>query len=196
MVIHVHPNCPSDSRRAAATPATEPHALDRGLQGLAPLIHELLSRGLVRQSETGAFVLRDDVQQRLSELSEAPVASAPQVFIGRKCETCGLIRVTRLVRGLRMCSDCDGLPTADPHPPSATLQARRDWRCLCSGSTRAVKFPTDRISIRTLSRGLVRFDPALRTAGELMQAPEAKTQMGEADSVGVWHESPVDRYAA
>jgi ribosomal protein L37AE/L43A len=117
MVIHVHPNAPSDSGRAAAAAAMEADAYDRGLQGLVPLIHELLTRDLVHQSETGSFVLRDDVQQRLRELSEAPVASAPQVFIGRKCETCGLIRVTRLVNGLRMCGDCNGLLSAGSAPP-------------------------------------------------------------------------------
>lgn len=45
-------------------------------------------------------------------------------------------------------------------------------------------------------RGPVRFDPALRTAGELIQAPDAKTQVGEADSVRIRHESRVDRHAA
>jgi hypothetical protein len=106
MVIHAHPNCPSHGGNAAETRAAVPPSLDQRLQGFASLIHELLSRDLVQESGTGVFVLREDVQDRLRELSEAPARSTPRVFIGRKCESCGLIRVTRLVSGLRMCSDC------------------------------------------------------------------------------------------
>ena len=133
MVIHVHLNGPSDSGGASATPVVEAKAVDQGLQGLAPLLHELLSRELVRQSETGSFVLRDDVQQRLRELSDAPVASARQVFIGRKCETCSLIRVTRLINGLRICSDCDWIAECRIRPLCRRLgKLEEDLQCLYS----------------------------------------------------------------
>ncbi len=113
-MIEVHPNGLSDDENARGTPAARVDGSDWGVERLAWFIHELLSRDLVRLSETGSFVLREDVQRRLHELTEGPPARAPQVFIGRKCETCGLVRLTRLVNGVRTCSECNRPLAAAP----------------------------------------------------------------------------------
>ena len=55
----------------------------------------------------------DDVQERLAVLTaDRPLRSA-EVFVGRKCEVCGLVKLTRLVDGVRTCSPCSvtTLPT-------------------------------------------------------------------------------------
>ncbi len=78
----------------------------RQLDRLVPLLHELVSWDLVRRTEDGSFVLRQDVQERLAVLTaDRPIRSA-QVYVGRKCELCGLVRLTRMVDGVRICSTC------------------------------------------------------------------------------------------
>ena len=37
-----------------------------------------------------------------------------QVYIGRKCEKCERVTLTRMVDGSRICSTCSKLPAADP----------------------------------------------------------------------------------
>src|SRR5665811_949238 len=78
------------------------HRLDR----LGPLLHELLTWDLVYRSESGAFLLRDDLQQRLDEMSLLQTRSTTQVYVGRPCEHCGVVAVTRLVDGTRACAAC------------------------------------------------------------------------------------------
>jgi ribosomal protein L37AE/L43A len=87
---------------AAVSAADSARRLDR----LAPLLHELLAWDLVRQTESGAFVIPDEVQQRLSHLTSLQSGSIAQVYVGRKCGRCGSIRVTRMVEGVRLCSTC------------------------------------------------------------------------------------------
>jgi hypothetical protein len=78
----------------------------RQLDRLVPLLHELVAWDLVRRAEDGSFVLREDVQERLALLTaDRPVRSA-QVYVGRKCEHCGTVRLTRMVDGVRICSTC------------------------------------------------------------------------------------------
>ena len=78
----------------------------RRLDQLVPLLHELVAWDLVQQAEDGSFVLRRDVQERLAILTaDRPLRSA-EVFVGRKCEVCGLVRLTRMVDGVRTCSPC------------------------------------------------------------------------------------------
>lgn len=85
----------------------------RQLERMMPLLHELVSFDLVRKADDGSFVLRQDVQDRLAALTaDRPVRSA-QVYVGRKCEHCGLVRLTRMVDGKRICVSCSrsALPT-------------------------------------------------------------------------------------
>ena len=89
-------------------PVAVPSAADsaRRLDRLAPLLHELLAWDLVRQTESGTFVIPDEVQERLSRLTSLQTGSIAQVYVGRKCGRCGSIRVTRMVEGVRLCSTC------------------------------------------------------------------------------------------
>jgi hypothetical protein len=85
----------------------------RRLDRLVPLLHELVAWDLVERAEDGSFVLRHDVQERLAVLTaDRPLRSA-EVFVGRKCEVCGLVKLTRMVDGVRTCSPCSvtTLPT-------------------------------------------------------------------------------------
>jgi hypothetical protein len=80
------------------------HSLER----LAPLIHELIAWDLVYRSSSGSYQLREDIRKHLEDMSESSVSPTPQVFIGRKCEVCGSLRVTRLIEGVRTCAVCSG----------------------------------------------------------------------------------------
>jgi hypothetical protein len=79
----------------------------RRLDALAPLIHQLITWEIVQQTESGTFVLQDDVQQRLRELSAAQAHSTAAVYVGRMCQRCGVVGVTRLVDGELLCSPCN-----------------------------------------------------------------------------------------
>ena len=78
----------------------------RRLDRLAPLLHELLDWGLVHPTDSGAFELRADVQERLRQLSASRPVLEAQVYVGRPCRRCGQVAVTRLVDGVRMCTRC------------------------------------------------------------------------------------------
>jgi ribosomal protein L37AE/L43A len=95
----------------------------RQLDRLVPLLHELVSWDLVRRAEDGSFVLRDDVQARLAILTaERPTRSA-QVYVGRKCEHCERVALTRMVDGERICSTCSrkALTGGDAAPDAAPV---------------------------------------------------------------------------
>ena len=78
----------------------------RRLDRLVPLLHELVAWDLVDRAEDGSIVLRQDVQERLALLTaDRPVRSA-EVFVGRRCQVCGLVKLTRMVDGVRKCSPC------------------------------------------------------------------------------------------
>jgi hypothetical protein len=88
----------------------------RRLDRLAPLLHELLDWGLVHPTASGAFELREDVQERLRQLTASRPLLEAQVYVGRPCRRCGQVAVTRLVDGVRMCTPCRERATtaADP----------------------------------------------------------------------------------
>ena len=107
-MTHVHPISPSGD---PAEPTIVPVALgtaspSQRLDRLSPLIHQLLAWDLIYRSESGAYLLRDDVQERLQAMVPATASPTAEVYLGRKCESCGLIRATRLVDGSRVCELC------------------------------------------------------------------------------------------
>ena len=85
----------------------------RRLDTLVPLLHELVAWDLVHRAEDGSFVLRRDVQERLAALTADRPNRSAEVFVGRKCEVCGSVKLTRMVDGVRTCSPCS-LPALDP----------------------------------------------------------------------------------
>ena len=102
---------------------------------MGPLVHELITWDLVVRSDSGEFVLLDDVQQKLGE-ALAQAGSTPDVFVGRPCEACNTLTVTRLVDGSRVCGPCrQSALTTEIRSPS-TLSPRhsrpglRKWRRL------------------------------------------------------------------
>jgi hypothetical protein len=128
-VTHVHPISPSGG---PAEPITVPVVLGTGnasqrLDRLSPLIHQLLAWDLIYRSDTGTYLLREDVQQRLVAMESAAAPPTAEVYLGRKCQSCGSIRATRLVEGVRVCELCrlsasvvppalpDAVPTGSEH---------------------------------------------------------------------------------
>ena len=95
----------------------------RRLERLVPLLHELVAWDLVRRAEDGSFVLRDDVQERLAVLSSERPVRAAEVYIGRKCERCERVVLTRMVDGSRICSSCHraSLASEDAAPDNAPV---------------------------------------------------------------------------
>jgi len=85
----------------------------RQLDRLAPLLHELVAWDLVHRADDGTFVLRGDVQERLAQLSTVRPARSAQVYIGRKCERCERVTLTRMVEGSRICSSCSRVSLTD-----------------------------------------------------------------------------------
>jgi hypothetical protein len=78
----------------------------RRLDQMVPLLHELIAFDLVQRADDGSFVLRQDVQERLAALTaDRPYRSA-EVFVGRKCQVCECVKLTRMVDGVRVCSTC------------------------------------------------------------------------------------------
>lgn len=105
------------SETPVAMRASEPA---RRLDRLAPLIHELIAWDLVHRSESGDYVLQDDVQTRLRELSALRPQPTAQVYIGRLCQRCGVVGVTRLVDNTHVCASCNRSAAIDASadPPS------------------------------------------------------------------------------
>jgi hypothetical protein len=81
----------------------------RRLDRLVPLLHEMMAWDLVQRAEDGSFVLCDDVQERLAILSSVKPARSAQVYVGRKCERCERVTLTRMVDGNRICSTCSNV---------------------------------------------------------------------------------------
>jgi hypothetical protein len=78
----------------------------RRLDRLVPLLHEMMAWDLVQRAEDGSFMLCDDVQERLAILSSVKPERSAQVYVGRKCERCERVTLTRMVDGSRICSSC------------------------------------------------------------------------------------------
>jgi len=100
----------------------------RRLDQLVPLLHDLVAWDLVRRDEDGSYVLRSDVQERLAMLSSDRPARDAQVYIGRKCERCQRVELTRMVDGSRICADCHQAalagPDAEAQPSPSTGRSR------------------------------------------------------------------------
>ncbi len=101
----------------------------RRLDAVAPLIHQLITWDIVTLTDSGTFVLQDDVQQRLQEISAAQPHSTAAVYVGRMCQRCGRIGVTRLVDGELLCSSCNApeLVETPAEPPSGSSHRRSRW---------------------------------------------------------------------
>ena len=98
----------------------------RRLDQLAPLIHELIAWDLVYCDDSGNFVLHDDVQSRLQEVAALRPQAIAEVYVGRQCERCGVISVTRLIDGARICSTCSRAAKEQvPEPISEQPPERR-----------------------------------------------------------------------
>jgi len=101
----------------------------RQLDRLVPLLHELVAWDLVRRTDDGDFVLCDDVQERLAVLSSDRPNRAAQVYIGRKCERCERVALTRMVDGARICSTCNLVArTASDAVPDVTPASLKGTR--------------------------------------------------------------------
>ncbi len=100
----------------------------RRLDRLSPLLHDLLAWDLVYQDESGEFQLRPDVQRRLAETAAKAPRFAADVYVGRHCERCGVVGITRLTEGLRLCGACAlylQSPAAEEPPPTVDVTRRR-----------------------------------------------------------------------
>jgi hypothetical protein len=98
----------------------------RRLDALAPLIHQLITWDIVTLTDSGTFVLQDDVQQRLQEISAAQPHSTAAVYVGRMCQRCGVVGVTRLVDDELLCSSCNVPELVEtPAEPSTESSHRR-----------------------------------------------------------------------
>jgi hypothetical protein len=74
---------------------------------LRPLMHELIDGRLVERSAPGVWTLKGDVQGLLEhEYCTAGEGRGDRVFIGLRCEICGLRAITSLVDSRRVCSSC------------------------------------------------------------------------------------------
>lgn len=101
------PGAPAPAEQGGWVRATAT-SLDR----FTPLIHELIAWDLIYRSDDGEYKLRDDIQRLLAERSLTTPTGPPEMFIGRKCQRCYRMTVTRMVDGSRVCSNCD--PTGGP----------------------------------------------------------------------------------
>ncbi len=99
----------------------------RRMDALAPLIHQLITWDLVYRTESGVFVLHDDVQRRLQELS-ASQPHAAHVYVGRMCQRCGVVGITRLVGDELLCASCTRPDIAETAPEEPEVSHhRRRW---------------------------------------------------------------------
>jgi ribosomal protein L37AE/L43A len=116
---------PDEEMRVATT--VDPR---RRLDQLSPLIHELIAWEMVYRDESGEFVLYEDVQHRLHEVAAQRPQSIAEVYVGRQCERCGVVSVTRLIDGLRICASCSRTAKdADIEPISEkpAVRTRSRW---------------------------------------------------------------------
>jgi hypothetical protein len=94
---------PEQPRSAAPYAGVERRAKLR----LRPLMHELIDCRLVERSAPGVWTLKGDVQGLLEdEYRTAQEGRSDRVFIGLRCEICGVRAITSLVDSKRICSSC------------------------------------------------------------------------------------------
>ncbi len=88
--------------------------VSRRLERLSPLLRDLITWDLVYRSESGSFVLRDDVQRWLEDtLARQARSTTPEVYVGRPCQRCGASGLTRMVDGVRVCASCSKVPAVE-----------------------------------------------------------------------------------
>jgi len=129
----------AEEHQEDATPEVSEADLRR-LDRFAPLLRDLMLWNLVRPTEAGdGFELRPDVEAWLIESSSRYTHSArPEIFVGRPCQRCGTIGVTKLVGDYRLCIACAEAPPVDEQAP-ATERGRhgrhdlRGWRARKAG---------------------------------------------------------------
>lgn len=82
--------------------------LGRRMQArLSSLVHELIHYGLVERTAPGVWHLKGDVQALLEQGASAMAIEQPdRVFIGLRCQGCGMRDTTALLRGRRLCPAC------------------------------------------------------------------------------------------
>jgi hypothetical protein len=107
------------------------------VERLRPLVHEIANRDLVYRTESGAYLLHDDVQALLGELTSWNNSPVAQIFIGRPCQHCGAQGLTRLAGGLRTCEACREVSGASVPPVLPTPVGRRWHRSHPLGHKRA-----------------------------------------------------------
>jgi hypothetical protein len=74
---------------------------------LRSLMHELIDCRLVDRSASGVWTLNGDVQRLLEDEYCAALGSpSDRVFVGLRCQSCGVRAITSLVGGRRICSSC------------------------------------------------------------------------------------------
>jgi hypothetical protein len=94
---------PERSQSVGPTPGVEPRVKLR----LRPLMHELMDCQLVERFAPGVWMLKGDVQGLLEdEYRGAHESRGNRIFIGLRCELCGVRAITSLVDGRRTCSAC------------------------------------------------------------------------------------------
>ena len=97
---------------------------------LPSLIHDLIDCSLVERTAPGVWYLKGDVQALL-EREVTSRTDGDRLFIGLRCQACGVRSVTALVEGRRLCAACRSrelLEDAPGHrtaPPSEPDQRRR-----------------------------------------------------------------------
>jgi len=112
---------------SAWTEQSQDQRASRRLEPFSPLLHDLITWDLVYRGESGSFTLRDDVQRWLEEVSARQSASTPpEVYVGRPCQRCGAIGVTRMIAGVRVCDACSQAPPVDEEELADARKSRRN----------------------------------------------------------------------
>lgn len=98
---------PEQLSPSGAFPDVEPRVKLR----LPSLMHELIDCRLVERSAPGVWTLKGDVQGLLEgEYRVSHEKPSQRVFIGLRCESCGVRATTSLVDGRRICPSCAHIP--------------------------------------------------------------------------------------
>jgi hypothetical protein len=110
-------------------PADADTGLGRRTQARLPsLVHELIHYGLVERTAPGVWHLKGDVQALLEQGATATAVEQPErLFIGLRCQVCGVRDTTALVHGRRLCPACRSSVEAEEemHPMSQYLGPNR-----------------------------------------------------------------------
>jgi hypothetical protein len=103
-------------------PGDSDHAgVGRRMQARLPsLVHELIHYELVERTAPGVWHLKGDVQALFEQGAAVTAVEQPdRLFIGLRCQGCGVRDTTALVRGRRLCPACRS--EGERHPMSQSL---------------------------------------------------------------------------